>query len=1065
MRFIRAVGALVVLAALVIGIPAMLIMFVGNPWPETGIRLDQPFSDEAIIGILAATLWVLWAQLLWCIGVEIRFAIKDGGVDHQTVGTFGFQQQIARVLISSVVFAIGSSTMINLHTDTVAATTSAAPAFAPTSEIIFTETTVQADPEPEVVDQVEAAEETLTVHRGDTLWALAEKHLGDGAKFVQIVQLNEGHTMTDGRVFRATDPIITGWELRMPAHSTYAANERADGFDYTVKRGDTLSQIALDHEGDAGKWPEIFEKSKMLDQPAPLTDPDLIYPGQRLDLPSVGPAVSPAQTLPPNTSATPDIASESDKPRQVQAGVGEPPSMASPRSVEGGVETQDAEPQLLEGIEVADATEDDGSQLPGWAMSGLLGAGALLAGSMLLMLRSRRASQHRVRRPGRTLTSPDPQSSQVEKSVSVVGATATNTVEVIDELLKRLAVARIEAQQDLPDVAAVEVTTAAIAIHLKVKANEPPTTPWAVSDDGLLWVIDRDINLDTIGTAASDSPAPWPLLVTIGHDDASSTWLLNIEDLNVVVTGDSLAVTDFARFIAAEIACNPWSRHTALDLVDVATEIEPISPDRIHIHKDVNTTAAQAVTEAVNVIDRLAEHDVDTPTARAQQKDPDPWPSRVLIAGHDTDVAALTQLTELIANHGGRTATSVVLSGPDSGTAFAVHIDERRQLNIPSVNLTVTVVGLTADEAHGCAALLTQADERSDSPALDLPGDLPWQTMATSTGSLRDQYRVGRAVSTLEPSASLLDEPDLAYTSVAATTVADLEALAPKVTERTRQQVHAADPDLDDDLAAWVADDCSRPRLSLLGPVGARTGGIALARRKPFYTELLAYLVSRPYGATTDEVATAFDLTTSRVRIDINSLRDWLGVNPTTGEKFLPDARHAPAAQERGVGVYQVVDALVDADLFRRLRIRGESSGPDGIEDLVHALQLVTGRPYEKLRPGGWGWLLEGDRADQHLICAIADVAHVVVAHSLHIGDLDRAGRVAAIAVTAAPDEEVARLDLATVLEAQGHKAEAERIVRDEVFNRSDDGEAPEELTERTERIIDARRWLNHDAM
>ena len=53
-----------------------------------------------------------------------------------------------------------------------------------------------------------------------------------------------------------TDPIITGWELRMPAHSTDAANEGADEFDYTVKRGDTLSQIALDHEGDAGKWPE-----------------------------------------------------------------------------------------------------------------------------------------------------------------------------------------------------------------------------------------------------------------------------------------------------------------------------------------------------------------------------------------------------------------------------------------------------------------------------------------------------------------------------------------------------------------------------------------------------------------------------------------------------------------------------------------------------------------------------------------------------------------------------------------------------------------------------------------
>src|SRR5699024_6192558 len=123
--------------------------------------------------------------------------------------------------------------------------------------------------------------------------------------------------------------------------------------------------------------------------------------------------------------------------------------------------------------------------------------------------------------------------------------------------------------------------------------------------------------------------------------------------------------------------------------------------------------------------------------------------------------------------------------------------------------------------------------------------------------------------------------------------------------------------------------------------------------RKPFYTEMLAYLATRPHGATPDDVSEAFGITTSRVRTDINKLREWLGTNPRSRGPFVPNARDAPAAQERGIGVYQVVDLLVDVDLFRRLRVRGQACGVDGIADLYQALQMVTGRPFDKLRQIG----------------------------------------------------------------------------------------------------------------
>lgn len=50
---------------------------------------------------------------------------------------------------------------------------------------------------------------------------------------------------------------------------------------YTVVSGDSLSKIAKKHYGDANKWRRIFEANQDL-----IKDPDEIYPGQTLKIPS-----------------------------------------------------------------------------------------------------------------------------------------------------------------------------------------------------------------------------------------------------------------------------------------------------------------------------------------------------------------------------------------------------------------------------------------------------------------------------------------------------------------------------------------------------------------------------------------------------------------------------------------------------------------------------------------------------------------------------------------------------------------------------------------------------------
>jgi hypothetical protein len=277
--------------------------------------------------------------------------------------------------------------------------------------------------------------------------------------------------------------------------------------------------------------------------------------------------------------------------------------------------------------------------------------------------------------------------------------------------------------------------------------------------------------------------------------------------------------------------------------------------------------------------------------------------------------------------------------------------------------------------------------------------------------------------------------------------------------------VKDSDPSLDQDLADWRAGATDRPRLAVLGSVhlllgrgGQPTTGL---KRVPYYTEIVAYLATRPHGATTDELAEALGIGADRVRRDLSTVRARLGINPRTGRPHIPDAGDNPEARRRAAGVYLVEDLLYDADLFRRLRLRGEASGADGIDDLANALRLVTGPPYEQLRRRGGLWLAQ-THDDHHLVAGIIDVAHILTTHALAAGDLKRARAATEVAQAVSPDDPTPHLDLARIADHEGRPAESARIAR-EVTDWSDrSGHGPVDTSERTDAILRAHRWLEH---
>lgn len=89
----------------------------------------------------------------------------------------------------------------------------------------------------------------------------------------------------------------------------------------------------------------------------------------------------------------------------------------------------------------------------------------------------------------------------------------------------------------------------------------------------------------------------------------------------------------------------------------------------------------------------------------------------------------------------------------------------------------------------------------------------------------------------------MVSAPDAEALDVAATTKDHLQQLAPHLPDKVRA-VERSDSDLDADLAAWAAG--TRPHLS--SSVQSRRAPVppakptAVAKRKAFYTELLAFL-------------------------------------------------------------------------------------------------------------------------------------------------------------------------------------------------------------------------------
>jgi len=224
-QILAAVGHLTWTTIVVVGAPIALARFFGWPLPgrmpdwgevvSTPLQLVDPI---VILNLFVCLAWICWAIVIAYIALDIIDTVRGVGQRLHRIGPFG---AVAAKLVGSVVL------LVSLARPIPALATSAPPtpivhmidATPSATPVSHSDDLLTATPLAEVAAvaaPASAPQPVYVVQRGDSLWAIAETHLGSGFRWTEIHDLN--------RDFIADPNVICiGWQLKLPADANLPA--------------------------------------------------------------------------------------------------------------------------------------------------------------------------------------------------------------------------------------------------------------------------------------------------------------------------------------------------------------------------------------------------------------------------------------------------------------------------------------------------------------------------------------------------------------------------------------------------------------------------------------------------------------------------------------------------------------------------------------------------------------------------------------------------------------------------------------------------------------------------
>jgi len=979
-RTVRALEGVVLLAAGLLGIPTGLLLAGRQFFPSL---LTDPTdlwatlggnSAKMFIALIAVTglVLVVYAWVAFTLSVAVEIGARARRVHTPHLPTLGWAQALAGLALGLILVAspatagtahalTGPGPAQQAVTQSVAWTaeqTDATTMPTPQPPAAITGTTVPstvAAVSTEAVAPPKAGPSITTV-RGDSLWALAEAHLGDGMRWQQIAELNAGRVMADGQSFDTDRPLPAGWQLLLPADATGATTPATTpsapgAHDVVVAPGDTLSEIAKTYTGNARNWPELAAATAAVVQPDghQLSDPDQIHVGWTVVVPGDATTAAATPAVQPPAPATPAPAPNVAEAPAAPPAPSEAPSTARAPSAATPAPAQPA-PASQTGQAPAPGKRDQSVPTPvtdtevtaGWShLNGLSAVGGLLAAGVLAGLGHRRMVARRRRRPGQRFAAQDGFS---PTELALRAAENPATVQLLDAALRTWS-ARCPGGP-LPDVVGAVISEGTIMLLLADPAT--PSSPFVAGPSPTLWLLDRT------DTVAHDRTvvAPFPTLVTIGHTAAGENILIDLERAGAMtLDGDPEDVVDVLSAMAIELAGADWADHLDVTLVGLPTDVVT------HLARGRLRHAA-TVDE---VLDRMERH-------------------------HAEMVDALT----------------------DEGAAAAVDARVRHvadQVWVPEVLLTATPVtaaqqtrlhAITAGANTNLAAVITTATDTAGGHRM--PGEwvITVPTSGTTTvpvlGATVELQRLTRAARnalvadiTATDDAELVEGPDAALIPAEPTDIATLTDLDTAPSDPT--------PEQQAEVATLLPMSPGAPLVHVLRPVPDVVGVPPYTGESPERVlELVVLMALRP-GLSRVQIA---DIMGDRgvhgapwadntCRARLSQARAWLGTDASGADYVLR------ASLTGGYRMQPVVET--SWAVFARLADRGLREGAQGLHLLDAALDLVGGDPLSGVPLDRYD-VFTAER--QEWVNRIADVAHAASVRHLSV-DARKARAAAAV--------------------------------------------------------------------